>query len=110
MKLSSKVFVIAALVLAFVACIAAPAQSYAAEDARKLRQQVQPIYPELAKNMRIQGAVKLEVVISPQGSVRSVKILGGHPVLADAAEKAVKNWKYDAGPEETRTVTVEFKQ
>ncbi len=98
------------LALAFVACIAVPSSAFAAEESRKIKQQTQPVYPELARNMHLQGSVKLEVVITPQGSVRSVKVLGGHPVLADAAEKAVKSWKYDAGQEETRTVTIDFKQ
>ncbi len=101
-----------AVSLALLACVASPARSFAAtdEDGRKIKQQVQPVYPELAKNMHLQGTVKLELVISPTGSVRSVKVLGGHPVLADAAEKAVKNWKYEAGQEETRTVSIDFKQ
>jgi TonB family protein len=105
-----KVVVVAAIALAMLACVAYPAQSFANDDARKIKQQVQPAYPELAKSMHIQGSVRLELVVSPTGSVKSVKVLGGHPVLADAAEKAVKNWKYEAGQEETRTVTIDFKQ
>jgi TonB family protein len=81
-----------------------------ADDSRKIKQQVAPVYPELAKQNHITGSVKLEVVITPQGGVRTVKVLGGNPVLADAAERAVKNWKYESGSEETRTVTVDFKQ
>jgi TonB family protein len=54
--------------------------------------------------------VRLEVVITPQGTVRNVKVVGGNPVLADAAERAVKNWKFESGAEETRTISVDFKQ
>jgi TonB family protein len=93
---------------ATILCLATT--SSLADDTRKIKQQVQPVYPELAKTNHITGAVKLEVVITPQGSVRTVKVLGGNPVLADAAERAVKNWKFENGAEETRTITVDFKQ
>lgn len=95
--------------LAAVLCMASATPSLA-DDNRKIKQQVPPVYPELAKANHITGSVKLEVVISPQGGVRTVKVLGGNPVLADSAERAVKNWKFETGPEETRTITVDFKQ
>jgi TonB family protein len=79
-----------------------------AADERKIKSQVSPVYPELAKSMHIQGTVKVEITISPSGNVTSAKVIGGHPVLADAAVKAVKNWRYDNGPEETRIVSFDF--
>lgn len=95
--------------LALLSC-ALGAPGALADGSRRVKQQVQPTYPDLAKQMHIAGAVKLEITITPQGAVRTVKILGGHPLLADSAERAVKNWKYEAGEEETRTIVVEFKQ
>lgn len=81
----------------------------AAGEDRKVKNQVAPAYPELAKSMHIQGTVKVEITISPSGSVTNTKVVGGHPVLADAAVKAVEKWKFEAGPEETRVVSFDFK-
>jgi TonB family protein len=101
--------IIVSVGIATVLCVATATPGLA-DDGRKIKQQTAPVYPELAKTNHITGAVKLEVVITPQGGVRTVKVLGGNPVLADAAERAVKNWKFENGPEETRTITVDFKQ
>ena len=97
------------LATVLMSCLATATPSLA-DEARKIKTQVQPVYPELAKVNHITGSVKLEVVITPQGGVKTVKVLGGNPVLADSAERAVKNWKFENGPEETRTITVDFKQ
>lgn len=77
---------------------------------RRLRQRVEPVYPELAKRINLSGSVRLSVLVSPEGSVRKVEILGGNPVLGQAAVDAVKRWKYEAGPEETLVVVVDFKR
>lgn len=79
----------------------------AAED-RKVKTQIQPVYPELAKTMHLTGKVKVEVQINAQGAVKNVKVIGGHPVLADAVVKAVERWKYDSGPDETKTIEFNF--
>ena len=105
----SRLLVSVGLATVLLTCVMASTPGMADEN-RKIKQQVSPVYPELAKANHITGSVRLEVVITPQGGVRTVKVLGGNPVLADAAERAVKNWKYEAGTEETRTVTVDFKQ
>lgn len=110
MKFSYRRIVVSlALATVLASCLAA-ATSAMADEARKVKQQVQPVYPELAKANHITGSVKLEVTINPQGGVKAVKVLGGNPVLADSAERAVKNWKFESGAEETRTITVDFKQ
>jgi TonB family protein len=75
-----------------------------AQNNRKVKTSVQPTYPELAKKNNIQGTTRLEVTISPDGSVKSVKVLGGSPVLAQAATDAVKKWKYEPAPSETSAV------
>ncbi len=51
--------------------------------------------------MNISGNVKIEVVIAPNGSVKSDKIVGGHPVLAEAAEDAIRKWKWAPNAQET---------
>jgi len=67
-----------------------------------------PDYPEIARRMNISGVVKVELVIGTDGQIKSAKVLGGHAVLADAVQKALKNWKYAPGPSET-TMQLEFK-
>ena len=77
------------------------------ENKRKIKTKVAPTYPELAKRMGVNGRVKIEVVITPDGHVRSTKVVGGHPLLVQACQDAVKEWKFVPGPEET-TQIVEF--
>lgn len=78
------------------------------DDARKIKTKVAPVYPQIAHNMHLAGTVRVLVVITPAGVVKSVRPLGGHPLLLDSAMEAVKRWKYETGPQETTTV-VEFK-
>jgi len=75
---------------------------------RKVKTKVAPEYPELAKKMHVSGSVKLELLVSSNGQVKSVKALGGHPLLIDAAEGAVKQWRYESGPETTEIVEFKF--
>ena len=83
-----------------------PAQASAAD--RAIKSKVTPVYPELARKMAVSGSVKVEVTIAPNGSVKNVKVIGGHPLLVDAAVDAVKRFKYETAPEES-TQIVEFK-
>lgn len=105
MKKLSKI----ALVFCAMALVLAIVSPAAAGEDRKVKNQVSPVYPELAKTMHIQGTVKVEVTISTTGSVTNTKVVGGHPVLADAAVKAVQKWRFDSGPEETRVISFDFK-
>ncbi len=85
----------------------APQSAYAQEGDRKVKSKVSPAYPELARHANISGTVKLEATIASNGSVKAVKVLGGHPLLAGAAEDALKKWKYEPSAGET-TAVVEF--
>jgi protein TonB len=60
---------------------------------RKLKD-VTPIYPDIAKQARVQGVVILECTISPQGKVTNIKLLRGIPLLNQSATKAVEQWVY----------------
>lgn len=71
---------------------------------RRAIEKVVPVYPELAKRAHIRGSVKLEVVIRPNGSVKSTKALGGSPTLIDAASDAVRKWKFEAAHDETTEI------
>ena len=75
---------------------------------RRVKSKVPPEYPEIARKMSLTGVVRLEVVISANGSVKDTKVIGGHPILAAAAADAVKKWKFDPASAES-TETVEFK-
>ena len=63
------------------------------KEPRKLTN-VSPVYPEVAKQARVQGVVVLECTISPEGKVTDVKVLRGIPLLDDAAIEAVRQWVY----------------
>jgi TonB family protein len=76
---------------------------------RKVVKMDQPIYPPLAKQMHISGTVKLEATVERNGQVKEVKVIGGHPVLSDAAMTAAKRWKFETASEETvETISVNF--
>jgi TonB family protein len=89
----------------------AVAQSGTAEEGkRKVRTKVAPVYPELAKRVNVGGKVKVEVTILPDGRVKSARVLGGHPILAEACVDALKEWKFVAAPEQsTQVMECEFK-
>lgn len=70
---------------------------------RKLILRVEPDYPETLKQLKIGGTVRLRVAISPRGTVETVKLLGGNPILGEAAEVAVKKWMYAPGKAQTVT-------
>ena len=59
-----------------------------------LIRKVQPNYPPLAKQARIQGDVILQAEINKEGDVVNLELISGHPMLAPAAIDAVKQWKY----------------
>ena len=84
------------------------AQSGSTDEAkRKVKTKTAPLYPELARRMNVSGKVKIEVVITPDGRVKSTRVVGGHPLLVQACQDAVKEWKFLPAPEET-TQVVEF--
>src|SRR5215831_1422502 len=59
-----------------------------------LIRRVNPTYPPLARQARIQGTVILQAQISKDGSIENLQLISGHPMLAPAAIEAVKQWKY----------------
>ena len=89
------------LVLVAGATLLQPLPAGAAGNARLIHTKVQPVYPDLARRSHLEGVVKLEVVVAANGSVRKVTVLGGNPLLAEAALDAVKQWRYEAAPAET---------
>ena len=76
---------------------------------RKLIRHQDPEYPPVAAKMNLRGTVKLKVWINPDGSVRRLEYLGGHPLLTESALKAVKGWQFEpSSKESTEIVEVKF--
>ena len=80
------------------------AQQDRPEAARKVLSKVAPSYPELARRTNLHGVVKLVVVVAPDGKVTSTEVVGGNPVLVQAAVEAVRKWKYEPAPQPTHRV------
>jgi TonB family protein len=97
-----------ALAFAAVAgCVDAPAQQAQnnnEELVRRAKTRVNPNYPELARKMNISGTVKVEVVVLPNGMVKDARVVGGHPVLANAALDAAKKWRFEPASVESMGV------
>ena len=82
--------------------------------ASRLLHRVQPVYPPLARQARVQGAVELRAIIGKTGAIENLVVVRGHPMLATAAVEAVKQWRYrpyllNGEPIEVETdITVNF--
>jgi len=80
----------------------------------RLINKVEPVYPPLARNARVQGQVVLTAIISKDGIIQDLRVLSGHPLLVQAALDAVRQWRYkpyllNGEPVEVETtVTVNF--
>ena|ERR1700733_5105684 len=74
---------------------------------RKVRVRVTPDYPPLAKQMNVTGKVKIEATVAADGHVVSTKVVGGSPLLVNAALDAVKKWHFEPAAKESMEV-VEF--
>ena len=84
----------------------------AAEDTaptRKITRRVPPVMSTVAKQSGISGTVKLVALVSPEGNVTSVRLVGGNPLFVAAAADAVKQWKFaPAKAESAVVVAVKF--
>ena len=78
-----------------------------AQDARRVITNPEPPYPEVAKRLRLSGVVKVQVIISTDGKIKDVKVVGGHPIFVNSVEETLKSWKYAPSSAET-TTTLEF--
>jgi TonB family protein len=89
-------------VIALLLTLALAGGCFAQETKRPMKVASKPVFPELAKRMNVAGSVKVECVVSPNGTVKSAKALGGHPLLIDAALNAAKTTKFEPSAEETK--------
>ncbi len=63
-------------------------------QAAKILRQVRPVYPPLARQARVSGDVLLDAVISREGTIESLRVMSGPPLLVGAAIDAVRQWLY----------------
>jgi TonB family protein len=95
-----------AVILALVVTMALPV--FAAGE-RAVKTRSAPIYPELARRMKIAGAVVVEATVDASGQVVAAKTLSGNLILAPAAEDAVRKWTFESGTGSAKvTVEVNF--
>lgn len=102
-NVSFRKVVIAVLFLAAI-CLAvftSPAQE---APVRKALFNPPASYPEVARRLRLSGTVKVQVVISPEGKITDVKLIGGHPLFVNSVQEILKSWKYAPATTDTKTI------
>jgi TonB family protein len=77
------------------------ASALAQETTRKVLKRVQAQYPSIHNKRGIGGTVRLRVAVKADGTVREAEVLGGSAILADSAQKAVKQWVFAPGAAES---------
>ena len=103
-------FAVTAVLAVLLAGSSAFSQSASTDESkRKVKSRTTPLYPELARRMNVSGKVKIEVVIAADGRVKTTRVVGGHPLLVQTCQDALKEWKFvPASEETTQIVECEF--
>ena len=97
------------MLLVFAALFVVSARAQSADVDRKVRNKVVPVYPELARKMKLVANVKVEVTVAPNGSVVQARPLGGHPLLIAPSVDAAKGFRYEpAGSTTTNMIEFHF--
>jgi TonB family protein len=73
-----------------------------AQSDRKVLNRVVPSYPSLARSMNLKATVRVDAVVDPSGKVKTLTVRGGHPVLVQAAQRAIYKWKWSPAKQESR--------
>ena len=107
MKRSPFFILLMLTVLATVQPRTSSAQNEQTATGRKVITKVVPVYPALARSMNLSGAVKLEVMVQPNGEAKTIQVKGGNPLLVQSAQAAVRAWKWEKAEHESAE-TVEF--
>lgn len=88
---------------------AEPDASNAQPESRPVKVRVDPNYPDMARRMNVIGSVQLQATVRADGTVKEVHVVGGHPLLAEAASRAVMQWHYQpAGRETSERIKIDF--
>lgn len=104
----SRTFVVGLILIGVSAASLAPLAWGEDELTRRTKSRVPPNYPDLAQRMKITGVVRVLVTIAPNGAIKEIKLMGGHPLLGNAALDAVRKWRFAPGAGEA-TGIVEFR-
>ena len=110
MKRSPLIFGLALISLLAVSIPSLAAQGDATEQTqatRKVTNRVVPGYPAMARPLALSGTVKLEALVLPNGTVKSIQVIGGNPLLVQSAQSAIREWKWEKAEHETSEL-VEF--
>jgi TonB family protein len=108
-SLRKTVLCVGLLTLGIAVHVLKPAIAAQEKSDRKVVKRVEPIYPPIAGKLHLTGAVKIAVQVTPEGKVASLRTVGGNPILVEAAEGAVKQWKYEAAlKESSEMATIQF--
>lgn len=94
---------IGALLFAFL-LIFSPNHSLAQAAKRRVVTRSTPAYPSMARTMAIEGVVKLDALVAPDGTVKKLDVKGGHPLLAQAAVESVRQWRWEPAAHESHEV------
>jgi TonB family protein len=101
-----RAYTLAALIALSLGVIAVSPTFSLAQDQpggkRTIVDRMVPVYPDLARKMQIRGTVRVEVVVAPNGKVKSTHVIGGSPLLAKAAVDAIEKWKWVPAAQETQ--------
>jgi TonB family protein len=96
-------------ILLWVALLASGVCAFGQTERKVVRREAEVEYPTIAAKMNLHGTVKLKIWITPDGTVRRLEYVGGHPLLAESALTAVKRWIYAPAVKETaQIVEVKF--
>ena len=105
MRLNLRRAVLAIGLVAMIGGLLSPGPAFAADEPeRKVTKRVMPVYPEIARKLKLSGTVKLTAVVAGAGHVTSVEVVGGHPVLILAAQDAAKQFVFQAASAESREI------
>ena len=108
--MKNRIALLTLLVLFFAGSYPSRAVQNSSTGDRKILTKVVPVYPPVLRSMRLEGTVRADVLVAPDGSVRSVEVTGGHPMFGVAAETALRQWKWAPAPHETHEIiTLIFK-
>jgi TonB family protein len=106
LSLASLALLVFCLALGSVPAVRAQSEEH---SGRKVIRTQKPDYPAALKNARIGGIVRLRARVLANGTVANIDVLGGNPILAESAVKAVMTWKYaPAASPSNEIVTLDF--